>query len=143
MLTSSGDGQAPDSLPELINTLLTQAESSQAPLALIPLTGVAIDVTLQIGNVHAESPARIGAEMKVGSSFDFFSSERKIDKHDVRDVALCKAHILTLYNNVIVMSKTPVPHHTSVGQHLTYDWHSIDPPISDGSERVHLDVHHR
>jgi hypothetical protein len=58
------DGQDPDYLPDLINTLFIQADSGQAQLVLIPLIGVTIDVTLRLRK-SAEPPVRINNETKV------------------------------------------------------------------------------
>jgi len=92
----------------LINSLLIQADSGQAPLALTPLIGVTVDVTLRLGK-STETPVQINDETKVRLIIDFSQGCYP------ECYAFSKARILTLYNNVIVMSKIPVPSHTSVG----------------------------
>ena len=56
---------APEKLPLLITTLLSQAKSSQTPLTLVPLIGVAIDVTIRLKNVKDESLTYLSVDAKV------------------------------------------------------------------------------
>jgi hypothetical protein len=56
---------APEKLPLLITALLSQAKSSQTPLTLVPLIGVAVDVTIRLKNVKDESLTYLSVDAKV------------------------------------------------------------------------------
>ena len=56
---------APERLSALITTLLSQARSSQTPLTLVPLIGLAIDVMIRLKNVKDESWTHLSADIKV------------------------------------------------------------------------------
>ena len=56
---------APNKLPILIATLISQAKSSQIPLTLVPLIGVAVDVTIRLKNVKDESLTHLSEGTKV------------------------------------------------------------------------------
>ena len=58
---------APNKLPTLIATLISQAKSSQIPLTLVPLIGVAVDVTIRLKNVKDESLTHLSEGAKVRS----------------------------------------------------------------------------
>ena len=54
-------------MPALISTLLAEAKSSQAPLRLVSLLGVAVDVMIRLKTVKDEPPARLTPDLKVCS----------------------------------------------------------------------------
>ncbi|OJA10082.1 hypothetical protein AZE42_06300 [Rhizopogon vesiculosus] len=78
---------APGGLPTLMSTLIAQAKSSQAPLIQISLLSTAVDVTLRLKNVKDESLTQLPPAIK--------------------------NDILDLYTTCVMMSKTPVPSHSS------------------------------
>ncbi|KAG1731829.1 armadillo-type protein [Suillus paluster] len=82
---------APEVLPALMTTLTAQAKSSQAPLIQISLLSTAVDVTLRLKNVKDESLTQIPPAIKDA--------------------------ILDLYTTCVVMSKNPVPSHSSSALH--------------------------
>ncbi|KAG1832884.1 armadillo-type protein [Suillus subalutaceus] len=82
---------APEKLPALMATLVAQAKSSQIPLIQIPLLSTAVDVTLRLKNVKDESFTQIPSAIK--------------------------NDILDLYTTCVVMSKNPVPSHSSSALH--------------------------
>lgn len=63
--TRSALRSAPLHLPMLLTTLLSQAKSSQTPLVLVPLIGVAVDVSLRLKHVKDESLKRLSVDTKV------------------------------------------------------------------------------
>ena len=56
---------APGQLPVLITTLLSQARSSQSQLALVPLIGLAVDVTIRLKEAKDPSLTRLSTDAKV------------------------------------------------------------------------------
>ncbi|KAG2360727.1 ARM repeat-containing protein [Suillus spraguei] len=82
---------APETLPTLMATLIAQAKSSQTPLIQISLLSTAVDVTLRLKNVKEESLTQIPSAIK--------------------------NDILDLYMTCVVMSKNPVPSHSSSALH--------------------------
>ncbi|KAG2115671.1 armadillo-type protein [Suillus cothurnatus] len=82
---------APEELPALMATLVAQAKSSQTPLIQISLLSTAVDVTLRLKNVKDESLTQIPSAIK--------------------------NDILDLYTTCVVMSKNPVPSHSSSALH--------------------------
>ncbi|KAG2158689.1 armadillo-type protein [Suillus bovinus] len=82
---------APEELPTLMATLVAQAKSSQTPLIQISLLSSAVDVTLRLRNVKDESLTQIPSAIK--------------------------NDILDLYTTCVVMSKNPVPSHSSGALH--------------------------
>ncbi|KAG1774599.1 armadillo-type protein [Suillus placidus] len=82
---------APEELPVLMATLVAQAKSSQTPLIQISLLSTAVDVTLRLKNVKDESLTQIPPAIK--------------------------NDILNLYTTCVVMSKNPVPSHSSSALH--------------------------
>ncbi|KIJ63493.1 hypothetical protein HYDPIDRAFT_175892 [Hydnomerulius pinastri MD-312] len=82
---------APEQLPTLMSTLITQTKSSQTPLAQISLLSTAVDVTIRLKNIKDESVKQIPQSVKEG--------------------------IINLYTTCVLMSKTPVPSHSSSALH--------------------------
>ncbi|KAG1762385.1 armadillo-type protein [Suillus occidentalis] len=82
---------APEELPALMATLVAQAKSSQTPLIQISLLSTAVDVTLRLKNVKDHSLTQIPSAIK--------------------------NDILDLYTTCVVMSKNPVPSHSSSALH--------------------------
>ncbi|KIK38679.1 hypothetical protein CY34DRAFT_809070, partial [Suillus luteus UH-Slu-Lm8-n1] len=82
---------APEELPALMATLIAQAKSSQTPLTQISLLSTAVDVTLRLKNVKDDSLTQIPSAIK--------------------------NDILDLYTTCVVMSKNPVPSHSSSALH--------------------------
>ncbi|KAJ8595557.1 ARM repeat-containing protein [Rhizopogon salebrosus TDB-379] len=78
-------------LPTLMSTLIAQAKSSQTPLIQTSLLSTAVDVTLRLKNVKDELLTQISPAIK--------------------------NDILNLYTTCIMMSKTPVPSHSSNALH--------------------------
>ncbi|KAF9234000.1 armadillo-type protein [Melanogaster broomeanus] len=78
---------APETLPILMSALVTQAKSTQTPLAYISLLSTAVDVTIRLKNVKDESLRQIPQPVK--------------------------EDIVSLYTTHILMSKIPVPEHSS------------------------------
>jgi hypothetical protein len=83
-----------------MTTLLSQAKSSQAPLGVIPLFGVAIDIATS----NSEVAIQILPQIKVSLTFGLNSPTSDIPKGD----------LLNLYNTSILLSKSPVPCHITV-----------------------------
>ncbi|KAH7929550.1 ARM repeat-containing protein [Leucogyrophana mollusca] len=81
----------PEKLPVLMATVIAQAKSSQTPLVQIALLSTAIDVTIRLKNVKDESLTQIPDDVK--------------------------NEIINLYTTCVLMSKTPVPSHTSNALH--------------------------
>jgi hypothetical protein len=48
-----------------MSTLCAEAKSSQAPLGMVPLLGVAIDVSIRVRNSRDETQPTLGPEIKV------------------------------------------------------------------------------
>ncbi|KAG1734519.1 armadillo-type protein [Suillus lakei] len=82
---------APEELPALMTTLTAQAKSNQTSLIQISLLSTAVDVTLRLKHVKDESLTKIPPTIK--------------------------NDILDLYTTCVVMSKNPVPSHSSSALH--------------------------
>ncbi|KAH7908270.1 armadillo-type protein [Hygrophoropsis aurantiaca] len=82
---------APNNLPVLMNTLIAQAKSSQTPLIQIALLSTAIDVTIRLKNIKDESLTHLPDNIK--------------------------NEIIVLYTTCVIMSKNPVPSHSSTALH--------------------------
>ncbi|KAL4068779.1 armadillo-type protein, partial [Scleroderma yunnanense] len=82
---------APEHLPVFMATLVAQAKSSQTPLVHILLLGTAVDVILRLKNVKDESLKQISPSIQ--------------------------EDIVALYCSCVLMSKGPVPHHSSIALH--------------------------
>ncbi|KAG2121247.1 armadillo-type protein [Suillus clintonianus] len=82
---------APEQIPALMTTLIAQAKSSQTPLIQLSLLSTAVDVTLRLKYVKDESLTQISPAIK--------------------------DDILDLYTTCVVMSKNPVPSHSSSALH--------------------------
>jgi hypothetical protein len=67
--------KAPDQLPALMSTLLSQTKTSQTPLVFVPLLGVAVDVTVRLKNSQSEPSTRLSPEHKVDSLVFFLEGE--------------------------------------------------------------------
>ncbi|KAI9508386.1 ARM repeat-containing protein [Russula earlei] len=76
---------SPAHLPGVMNTLLAQSKTLSSPLIVIPLLGIAVDVTLHIKGVEDVNLSSISEALKIG--------------------------IITLHSNTVLMARTHVPSH--------------------------------
>ncbi|KAH8103551.1 armadillo-type protein [Cristinia sonorae] len=81
----------PEHLPTVMNTLLSGAKSTPNALAVVPLLGTAIDVTLRLKDVTDPSLKSLSPSLK--------------------------SDILSFYANSVLMSRSPVSSHTSTVLH--------------------------
>ncbi|KAH7883448.1 armadillo-type protein [Phlebopus sp. FC_14] len=82
---------APEHLATLMTTLIAQAKTSQTPLVQIPLLSAGVDVIIHLKDVKDESLKQVPPSVK--------------------------EDIISLYTTSVLMSKTPVPSHTSTALH--------------------------
>ncbi|KDQ56445.1 hypothetical protein JAAARDRAFT_36597 [Jaapia argillacea MUCL 33604] len=78
---------APTRLPVLMSTIVRLSKTNSTPPALVPLLGVAVDVTIRLKNVKDENLLRVTPDLKTG--------------------------VINLYTTNVLMVKSPVATHIS------------------------------
>ena len=86
-----------------MNTLLAQSKIFSSPLVVIPLLGIAVDVTTHLKRVEDVNLTSISTELKVIDAV-------RIGLH----LTASQTEILTLYSNSVLMSRTHISPHILV-----------------------------
>jgi hypothetical protein len=114
-----------------MNTLLAQSKILSSPLVVIPLLGIAVDVTMHLKGVEDENLTSISTELKVIDAV-------RIELH----LTASQTGILTLYSSSVLMSRTHISPHILVA-YISYFIHLwlLLKSILDGPLRVHQNPH--
>lgn len=114
-----------------MNTLLAQSKILSSPLVVIPLLGIAVDVTMHLKGVEDENLTSISTELKVIDAV-------RIGLH----LTASQTGILTLYSSSVLMSRTHISPHILVA-YISYFFHLwlLLKAILDGPLRVHQNPH--
>jgi hypothetical protein len=114
-----------------MNTLLAQSKQLSSPLVVVPLLGIAVDVTLHLKGVEDVNLTSISTELKV--------------INDVRiglNLTASQTGILTLYSSSVLMSRTYISPHILVAD-ISFFFHLwlLIGAVLDGPLRVHQNPH--
>ena len=86
-----------------MDTLLAQSKTFSSPLVVIPLLGIAVDVTTHLKRVEDVNLTSISTELKVIDAM-------RIWLH----LTASQSGILTLYSSSVLMSRTHISPHITV-----------------------------
>ena len=94
-----------------MSTLLAQSKTFSSPLVVIPLLGIAVDVTTHLKRVEDVNLTTISTELKVIDAV-------RIGLH----LTASQTGILALYSSSVLMSRTHISPHITV-TYITYYFH--------------------